>query len=249
MAWIYALCEPDDGAIRYVGKCEKPKKRLVAHINESGDTAKHVWLSSLKSQGKNPLVLLIEEVCNENWQEREMFWISHYRGLGFDLTNSTDGGYGLKGASLATREKLSAIQSKRMSDDNHRAKIFTESRDRKLSESLTGKKKSASHVAKLPQNNKGFKQSDEAIRKRSKSMTGRKLSEEHKRKIGLSNIGHKRGIGNKSRTGQTQSPEERMKKSIANKGRPKSPEHKEKIRQAQLRAWERRRQSNREGLS
>ena len=38
IAYIYALCDPRDGAVRYVGKSVDPEARLRGHIQESRKT-------------------------------------------------------------------------------------------------------------------------------------------------------------------------------------------------------------------
>ncbi len=95
--YIYSLTDPRTSEIRYIGKTVTPTKRFQRHIrNARNSTHKYhssVWINSLLSNGVKPLFSVIE-VCDENnWQERERYWIEHYRGI-FDLTNICDGGVG-----------------------------------------------------------------------------------------------------------------------------------------------------------
>lgn len=66
-----------------------------------------------------------------------------------------------------------------------------------------------------PPNNKGKKLSPERVEQMRERMLSFRHTAESKEKIRQKAIGNKRGLGNKSRTGQTQSEEERKKKSIA----------------------------------
>lgn len=242
MCYIYALVDPRNSSIRYIGKSIDPIKRLKGHLNDKASTKKARWIKSLLKYGLKPEVVILELVDNDKWQEYERKWIAYYKSN--LLTNHTDGGEGLSNPSLEVRVKLSNIQRIRMTDPSYRSKIYTKERSAKISKANKGRCKTPEHVAKLWQNKPGWKQSDEAKRKISASLTGKTHSEKTKRKMSLASLGNKRGIGNKSRTGQTQSAEERMKKSLATKGRPKSPEWKEKARIAALKRWQRERESN-----
>ena len=112
-----------------------------------------------------------------------------------------------------------------------RCKGHSEETKKKMSESKKGK----------PPNNKGKQLSEETKRKISEKASLYRHSEESKEKIRQKAIGNKRGLGNKSRTGQTQSAEERLKKSEAlkgeknpNYGKPLPEWQKEAIRAAML---------------
>lgn len=102
--FIYALRDPNNGSIRYVGKSNTPEVRLRAHLapaNLKADTHKNRWLKSLN--GVSPELVILEECSHEGWQAREQFWVSQYP----NLTNGTAGGEGSTGATPETRRKLS----------------------------------------------------------------------------------------------------------------------------------------------
>ena len=112
--FIYALVCPITEVIRYVGKSNNPKRRVRNHIRELKLVEKtgqynhrQSWLKSLKDNGLNPVLVVLESVTEENWQEREMYWISFYLNLGCKLTNSTSGGDGGLNPSELTRKKMS----------------------------------------------------------------------------------------------------------------------------------------------
>ena len=96
--FIYALVDPRDFSVRYIGRTVTPKVRLASHICR-GHQGPHLmnWMRSLLRTGNKPKMLIIEEVLEDSWKERERFWISHYRDMGFDLTNASNGGDGCTG--------------------------------------------------------------------------------------------------------------------------------------------------------
>jgi hypothetical protein len=54
LVYIYALCEPDSGEFRYVGKTLTPRTRLNAHVSEAISSKwrshKNHWIQSLDAQ-------------------------------------------------------------------------------------------------------------------------------------------------------------------------------------------------------
>lgn len=69
--------------------------RLKAHVTRSRHNKYHSarWVQSVIKRGFRPIIELIEECIEENWVDREKYWISHYREQ-YDLTNILDGGEG-----------------------------------------------------------------------------------------------------------------------------------------------------------
>ena len=99
---VYGLFDPSTGELRYIGKSTTgPKRRLQEHLSPSKlctHTHKNCWLRSLLEKGLRP-DLVVLEVCGnaETAEILEKQAIAHYRGLGFRLTNNTDGGEGATG--------------------------------------------------------------------------------------------------------------------------------------------------------
>lgn len=93
---IYALCDPLDGGIRYIGKTiyEDLEKRLYQHIKDKRKSHRWNWIKGLWMQGLRPTIKLIEEVDELIWQDRERFWIDYYRSKGINLSNHSSGGLG-----------------------------------------------------------------------------------------------------------------------------------------------------------
>lgn len=244
MAYIYALTDPDSGDIRYIGKADNVIDRLKSHLNDCSSTRKARWIRSLVGRGKRPELLILEEVGNEQWQDAESKWIAHYRLVGADLCNHTDGGEGLRNPSAETRAKLSELRRSEWLDPVGKAKwlsiLRSPGRRQKISDSLSGKKKSMEHVAKLPQNQPGRKLSPEHA-ERSRELLrehgyrhplGVPMTEEVKRKIGESLRGNSHTLG------RVMPEHEKLRRSEALRGRPKSEETRQRMREAAFRRWQ-----------
>jgi group I intron endonuclease len=88
---IYGLVDHRNNEIRYVGKTKRQlNKRLYEHIYNKRTirTYKSNWITALRKENLNPLIIELE-ICNENnWIEREQYWINKID----NLTNLTKGG-------------------------------------------------------------------------------------------------------------------------------------------------------------
>lgn len=117
--------DPITGLIRYVGKSDNPKKRLSSHLGEARDRNCHrkVWLQSLKIQGLRPVLEILDEVPEEEWQSWEVAYIEHFREAGYDLTNNSAGGDGICNPSPATRELMRTRKLGRKISSETRAKM------------------------------------------------------------------------------------------------------------------------------
>lgn len=91
--YIYTLSDPRNNKVRYVGKTDNPKRRLAAHIIDKDVCHRTNWIKQLTKNNLEPIMTIIEKVAkNQSWEDRERYWISHYRSIGCNLTNMTDGG-------------------------------------------------------------------------------------------------------------------------------------------------------------
>lgn len=96
---IYALIDPRDDKVRYVGYTSKKiEDRLRAHISEatsvysfSTKTDKSLWIKELLNLDLKPIVKLLEYVSFKDRKEKERYWIKYYGGQTV-LLNKTDGG-------------------------------------------------------------------------------------------------------------------------------------------------------------
>jgi hypothetical protein len=112
---IYYLSD-NNGEIRYVGKTKQfLKQRLYAHIIECKSERKShkiSWIKSLLNKGERPLINVIDEVPEEEWEFWEQYWISQFTSWGFNLTNLTSGGQGGNGYKHTIDSKKKMRKSK-----------------------------------------------------------------------------------------------------------------------------------------
>lgn len=110
---IYLLKHPETNEIKYVGKTTKSlNDRLKDHLSAKNKSHKTSWFLSLKKLGLIPIIELIEEVNNSNWQDREIYWIDFYLKQGYNLCNHTKGGDGRNGEKFSeeTKKKMSEVR-------------------------------------------------------------------------------------------------------------------------------------------
>lgn len=158
--YIYGLWDCRDGRLRYIGKTINLKARLRRHLTDY-DRGKithcTTWIKGLLNENLEPMMEILEECTEDNWQEAERAWISEARKFGLNLVNMVDGGTGgaLKGRVLSqeTKNKIS---------DKLKGRVVT-----------WGKPMSRETLQKMIASRKPRK--------------GHKLTEEHKQKIGAAN--------------------------------------------------------------
>jgi group I intron endonuclease len=161
MSHIYALCDPRDGQVRYIGKADDIDRRYKAHLHEQNGTHKRRWIRLLLDVGLAPEIVIIEEVADGvSWKERERYWIAKYRADGARLVNMTDGG---DDPPDITGIKRSAETLERMRACNIGRKHTPETRQ-KLSDLKRGKKQPAGFAEKMRAFMTGRKMHSEAHR-------------------------------------------------------------------------------------
>jgi predicted GIY-YIG superfamily endonuclease len=86
---IYALIDPRDETIRYIGRTIRTKRRLQQHLQEIGNKKKSRWLKELKKLGITPRMEILERLdCKAiDAERREAEWIQHLVSEGAPLTN------------------------------------------------------------------------------------------------------------------------------------------------------------------
>lgn len=211
--YIYSLNDPDTLEVRYVGKSNNPWRRLPGHLNDTKRTHKVNWIKSLKAIDKKPTLLIIEQVDIDQWEEAEMRWIAHYRSImGEKLTNTTDGGDGVKGPLIGA--KISAAKMGHPVSEETRQKLSIAKRN--PSEEIR-KKLSLSHLGK--------KLSKETRERMSQAFKGRVYSDKTRERMALAQLGRKR------------TPETRKKLSETTKSYMNKPGIREKQSKACLNQW------------
>lgn len=94
MCVIYALVDPRDNTVRYVGKTEKPGARYTSHIRGDSTYNKRLasWIRNLwRKRRMRPAMVPIETVEEAAWAASERRWIAFYRRRGA-LFNIEPGG-------------------------------------------------------------------------------------------------------------------------------------------------------------
>jgi hypothetical protein len=122
--YIYGLVCPITGEVRYIGlTTQSPRRRLSRHKTEfrtrerKGLVLSHKdrWVKKLAESGLNAklTMTIVEECYKSQLLERETFWIRHYRSLGANLTNTTDGGGVIPSAELTEEQRLKHVEGVR----------------------------------------------------------------------------------------------------------------------------------------
>jgi len=165
--YIYALIDPRDERVFYVGQTKNPARRLRQHLaDKSISNRRCVWLGELISLGKKPIMKVIEECQKGTVDEREVYYIAHYRNLNQNLLNISSGGawQGTRTISDEGRKKIS---------DSNKGRTFTDEHKKKLSDSKKGCTFTDEHKKKLSDSKKGCTRSDEHKKKLSDSLKGK----------------------------------------------------------------------------
>ncbi len=158
---IYVLKDPISLEIRYVGQTSrKLKSRLSAHLLDAKKNKNYHnvnWIKSLIKDNLVPIIESIEECALDKLNEREIYWIAFYKNLGYNLTNSTDGGLGHRGfkQSKETKLKRSLIQ-KELANKG----FYSLERNLKISNAKKGKSLSQEIKDKISNKLKGTKLSE-----------------------------------------------------------------------------------------
>jgi hypothetical protein len=95
-AFIYALVDPRDGTVRYVGFTTNMAARLVHHIEgKQPNKQMAAWRSELLALGAAPQMVLLEETSKAVWGIAERAWIACARSRG-RIYNYWPGGEGFR---------------------------------------------------------------------------------------------------------------------------------------------------------
>lgn len=176
--YIYALIDPRNNKIRYIGKTtNKLNIRLSKHVsNTKYGKLSHCqnWIKQLLKLNLKPTIDLIEKANISNWREKEIFWIKFFRTKYNDLTNISDGG------DTPDSKALSKALKKMWKNPEYRRKHSGINHHMKKPENrlkVTGKNNGMS----------GKHHSKEAKEKISKAGKGRKQSEFQKQRASQAN--------------------------------------------------------------
>lgn len=148
--FIYALIDPVSSEVRYVGKADNPEKRYKAHLHSNyNNTKKECWIKSLKNNILKPSLVILEEIAEENWQECEKKWISHYKNLGVKLVNGTEGGDGGRISPEIMRivsiKRTGVKINRKCFTNSNNGRPLTEKHRKAISKAKTGSRRSDKH--------------------------------------------------------------------------------------------------------
>jgi hypothetical protein len=121
---IYAICDPRNGAIRYIGKARDFFKRQGQHLGElekgeHGNPYLQRWFNKLKREGREPGFRVLQECLPFTLNACEVEWIARGRRKGWKLCNIGEGG---DGGPLAeqTKARLREISKAKWADPIYR---------------------------------------------------------------------------------------------------------------------------------
>lgn len=166
--FIYGLCDPDTGELRYIGKSNNPKKRLSNHLTSRFKSHRTSWIQSLLTKGRRPKLEILLEVPEVEWEFWEKDLIKTFREGGADLVNTSSGGDSFGDLPPESLERQRKARWGRRQSEETREKIRQ------------------GHLGK-----KGPPKSAETRRRISVANKGRKLTPEHKEKLRLSKTGQR----------------------------------------------------------
>ena len=99
IAYIYALLDPRDNQVRYIGKTTQPTKRLKSHISECKSIKslhyRAMWIKSLLKKELLPIIKFLKICPLSDFEKYETEYISIYKSD--KLTNSDETGSGNTG--------------------------------------------------------------------------------------------------------------------------------------------------------
>lgn len=79
---IYALVDPRDGVVRYVGVTDKPSVRYKDHLRDKRTSRKAQWVQELAAENLVPTFVFIDSSPFEESLECERKWMKHFSKLG-----------------------------------------------------------------------------------------------------------------------------------------------------------------------
>ncbi len=115
IGYIYALVDPRNGAIRYIGQTSLSlKQRLSGHLHDRfKPTRKGEWMIELDAAGLRPGIVNLRSAPLEDLNAHEIELIAAMRAAGADLLNITHGG-GCSGPRLS--EDITPLDSQQFRD-------------------------------------------------------------------------------------------------------------------------------------
>ncbi len=236
---IYALLDPDTFEVRYVGQTiQKLQQRMYLHYSQSRRqrrTHTNCWIASLETRGLRPVITELSRVPHDEADAEEIRFISHFKDLGYNLTNHHEGGQVNRIVSKQTGRKIAIAKTGKKMPEGFGGRISLlltgrpkpEGFAQKLSVANKGKKKTPEQIEKHAAALRGVKQKPETIEKRASKLRGRP-SPIKGRKQSPESIEKRSEV----LRGRNQLPEHVQKRIESLRGRPLSEEHRQKLSEA-----------------
>jgi group I intron endonuclease len=224
MTGIYLITSPSDKV--YIGQSRHIKSRWSGYksfskLNQT--KLKHSFQKHTYAAHIFEIIHPMPEDCSQQILDAlEIFYISLYKGLGYELLNLKGGGYRGK-HSEETKNKIKEQKLKlALVTPGFKGKKHTEESKKQISETVKKRVITAQHRANISAGRKGIVNSRESIEKARQKLIGRKINPDSARRSGL------------TRTGKKATEEHKNKIRLALTGKKKSSEHIESMRQARL---------------
>jgi hypothetical protein len=180
--YVYEHWRPDTGVCFYVGK----GKNKRAYIMKNRSDHHQKIINKIHKNGMCVEVRLFASGLTESEAlEIEKSRISHWRKLGINLSNKTNGGDGISGYKH-TPEAKANMSEQRKGHSPTRGTLgmkFSEETRQKMSLAAKGKPKTFEHAAKIGSKHKGKVISAEVRAKMSLAKKGKKQTPEHIAKV------------------------------------------------------------------
>jgi len=86
---VYALVDPRDKLVYYVGITKDVQRRYIEHtLRKEKNTEKAAWITELSTLGLSPTLEILHPLLPlEEAQVQEKYWINHYLSINMPLTN------------------------------------------------------------------------------------------------------------------------------------------------------------------
>jgi hypothetical protein len=115
---VYALVDPRNGEVRYIGLTKNIKRRYSQHVStkDKSNQTKQVWIDELKQCGLCPTLLILEEPVEESTRfDCERYWIQAYLERNANLTNMRDAVLAPIELRCSEEEMLEIVEQRRRS--------------------------------------------------------------------------------------------------------------------------------------
>lgn len=205
--FIYFLKDPINPLKGYIGKTDRPRKRLSDHFTECRDKRhrRANWLKALATHKLKPTLQIVDEVPFEYWPQCEVAYIEFFLEQGYELVNGTPGGEGVSfSGKKHTKEFCAAMTGEKnpcFGRTGEKHPMFGITKEKHPGFGKTpwlGKKHKPESLVKMSVSQKGKKHAPEWCEAQSLRMSGEKnpnfgkpMSAEQKAKISATKLAKK----------------------------------------------------------